>query len=70
MSNSKSYKIENMKCGGCVEAAKSAVEKLPGVDSAVIDLDSASGVVTGDVDPQAVIDALTAAGYPASLQAD
>jgi copper chaperone CopZ len=67
MSSTTHYQISNMKCGGCVAAAQAAVEPLPGVESVSIDLDSASGVVTGDADPQQVIDALTAAGYPATL---
>ena len=62
------YSIQNMKCGGCVAAATSAVEKLPGVEAVHIELASASGTVTGDVDPQQVIDALAAEGYPASLK--
>jgi copper chaperone CopZ len=67
MSTTTTYKISNMKCGGCVAAAQAAVEPLSGVEAVDVDLDSASGVVTGDVDPQQVIDALTAAGYPAAL---
>lgn len=62
--------VNNMKCGGCVAAAEAAVNKLPGVASASFDLDSASGTVSGDMEPQAVIDALTAAGYPASLRTE
>jgi len=70
MSNILVFDVKNMKCGSCVAAAESAVCKLPGVVSASFDLASASGTVTGAADPQAVIDALTAAGYPASLKAD
>lgn len=67
MSTTHTYKIENMKCGGCVAAATAAVKKLPGVDSVQIDLDSASGTVTGEVDPQQVIATITGAGYPTTL---
>lgn len=67
MSDTTRYAIRNMKCGGCVSAATEAVQQLDGVESVDIDLDSASGTVTGSVAPQQVIDALTAAGYPAEL---
>jgi copper chaperone CopZ len=70
MSNTLVFDVKNMKCGGCVAAAESAVAKLPGVASASFDLDSATGTVIGTAEPQAVIDALTAEGYPASLRAD
>lgn len=68
MSSTLTFDVKNMKCGGCVAAAESAVSKLPGVESASFDLDSASGTITGEVDPQQVIDALTAEGYPATLK--
>lgn len=66
MSNTLIFDVKNMKCGGCTAAAQSAVIKLDGVQSASFDLDSATGTVVGDVDPQQVIDALTAEGYPAT----
>jgi copper chaperone len=69
MSKTQEFDVQNMKCGGCSAAAESAVSKLPGVESASFDHASNSGTVTGDVDPQQVIDALTAEGYPASLKA-
>jgi copper chaperone CopZ len=62
--------VENMKCGGCIAAAEAAVSKLPGVESARFDLETASGIVEGAADPQTVVDALTAAGYPSSLKPD
>ncbi len=64
------FHVEKMKCGGCVAAAKEAIEKLPGVDSAEVDLESASAEVSGSVDADAVIQALTSAGYPATRAAD
>lgn len=68
MSKTQTFDVKNMKCGGCTAAAESAVSKLPGVESASFDLDSASGTVVGEADPQQVIDALTAEGYPATLK--
>lgn len=61
------FKVENMRCGGCVSNAKQKLEALEGCTSATVDLASASAEVQGTVDPQQVIDTLTAAGYPTTL---
>jgi copper chaperone CopZ len=58
-----------MKCGGCIAKAIEALSKLPGYVSAEFDLKSGSAVVKGDVDPQAVVNALTKVGYPAEADA-
>jgi copper chaperone CopZ len=70
MSKTQVFDVQNMKCGGCSAAAESAVTKLPSVESASFDHATDSGTVVGDVDPQQVINTLTAEGYPASLKAD
>ena len=62
------YSVRGMKCGGCVAKATEAVSKLPGYVSAVFDLQAGSAVVKGNVDPQAVVAALTKVGYPAEAQ--
>lgn len=59
--------VKGMKCGGCVAKATDAVSKLPGYQACEFDLRSATGVVRGDLDPQAVTKALTEAGYPAQV---
>lgn len=61
------FSVKGMKCGGCVAKATEAVSKLPGYQACEFDLKSATGVVKGDVDPQAVTRALTEAGYPAQV---
>jgi copper chaperone CopZ len=61
------FKVENMKCGGCVSNVKQKLEQLDGCTSATVDLTSASAEVQGNVVPQQVIDTLTAAGYPTTL---
>jgi copper chaperone CopZ len=61
------FSVTGMKCGGCVAKATAAVSKLPGYQACEFDLKSASGVVQGDVDPEAVVKALTQAGYPAQV---
>ncbi|MCP4043417.1 MAG: heavy-metal-associated domain-containing protein [Gammaproteobacteria bacterium] len=62
------YTVNGMKCHGCEAGAKKSVEQLPGCVDANFDFKTASGVVTGEVDPQAVIKALSGCGYPASLK--
>jgi copper chaperone CopZ len=59
------FYVEKLKCGGCVENCKKALVDVPGVEDAEFDFQAGTGVVTGNVDPQAVCLALTSAGYPA-----
>lgn len=69
MSNDEThYKVSGMKCDGCIATANNALSRLPGFVEAHFDLAAGTAVVTGQVDPQAVIKALGEAGYPASLQ--
>jgi len=65
--NETRYSVTGMKCGGCVAKATEAVSKLPGYEAAEFDLKTGSAVVKGDVDPQAVVNALTKVGYPAHV---
>jgi copper chaperone CopZ len=62
------FKVEKMMCGGCVSNVQSKLEALEGVTKATVDLASARAEVEGSVDAQQVIDTLSAAGYPTSLQ--
>lgn len=59
------YFVEKMKCDGCITTCKNALKDVVGVEDTEFDLQTGTAVVTGDVDPQAVCQALTAAGYPA-----
>jgi len=54
--------------GGCVARATEAVSKLPGFIEARFDLAGNSAVVKGNVDPQAVIQALNSVGYSAEMK--
>lgn len=65
--NETRFSVKGMKCGGCVTKATEAVSKLPGYQASEFDLKTASAVVKGSVDPQAVIKALTQVGYPAQV---
>ena len=61
------YSVKGMKCGGCIAKATEAVSKLPGYQASEFDLKTASAVVKGSVDPQAVVKALNQVGYPAEV---
>jgi copper chaperone len=62
------FKVENMRCGGCVKAVTDKLEALEGSSNIQVDLETASAEVEG-IDAQTVIDTLTAAGYPTTLAA-
>lgn len=68
MSTSTQFIVSNMKCQGCVDAATSAVKQVHGTESVSIDLEAGTAQVLGDVDPQAVCQALNEAGYPAVVK--
>ncbi len=63
------YTVNGLKCGGCVSKATVALQALPGVTAAQVDLATKSAVVQGEVAPEAVIRALQGAGYSAELKA-
>ncbi len=63
-------KIEGMNCQHCVKAVSDALAEVPGVTRVEsVDLDSASARIEGEADPQALIAAVKAAGYQASMAA-
>jgi copper chaperone len=62
-------KIEGMSCGHCRASAQGALEKVPGVHEATVDLAAGAGriVADDDVAPSALIEAVKAAGYEAKV---
>ncbi|MEE3044748.1 MAG: cation transporter [Pseudomonadota bacterium] len=60
-------KVEKMSCGHCANAVTSAATKVSGVESAKVDLESGELAVSGTADVNALIAAITDAGYPASV---
>lgn len=59
-------KVEGMTCQNCVRHAREALEAVPGVSSAEVDLDSGTAVVQHEgADLEAMIAALDEEGYPA-----
>ncbi len=61
------YKVTGMSCAACQARVERAVAAVPGVGSVAVSLLTNSMGVEGDADPAAVIAAVTAAGYGASL---
>jgi copper chaperone CopZ len=62
------FHIKGMKCAGCIASARQALSAVPGFESADFDLKAGTGVVRGDIDPQAAAQALASVGYPAVVK--
>ena len=61
------FSVDGMKCMGCVNTVKSALEALDGVQSAEVDLESASATIEGEADNAMVCAVLKDAGFPTSV---
>ncbi len=68
MSKQTVFEVNGMKCGGCVTKAQEALKAVPGLVDAKVDLAGKSALISGDVDPAAVIVALQKVGYPANIK--
>ena len=68
MTQTTNFIVSNMKCQGCVDTATKAVKTVHGIESVTVDLEAGSASVIGDIDPQAVCQVLTEAGYPAVVK--
>ena len=55
-----------MSCAGCVASVENALRDAPGVTQANVNFGEHTALVEGDVDSQALIAAVTAAGYAAA----
>ena len=62
------FNITDMSCAGCVSAVENALRETPGVLSAEVNFAELSAQVTGTAMPDELIEAVTQAGYTASLQ--
>jgi copper chaperone len=61
------YTVPGMSCAHCVQAVRTEVEALGGVESAAVDLDTKRVVVRGpDLDDTAIRAAIDEAGYNAA----
>ena len=61
------FKVSGMTCANCVRHVTEAVNSVAGVISVDVNLDAATANVEGSADSAAVIAAIVAAGYEASL---
>ncbi len=59
--------ISGMMCAGCVSAVEKALQSVAGVTQANVNLAERTAMITGDVDPAAVVKAVKAAGYAAAI---
>ncbi|MBQ4109136.1 MAG: heavy metal translocating P-type ATPase, partial [Clostridia bacterium] len=64
------YNVTGMSCAACSSRVEKAVSSLDGVTSCSVSLLTNSMLVEGDIDSHAVIKAVEAAGYGASLQGE
>lgn len=62
-----SFGVSGLHCASCVGRAEAALAAIPGAQNARVNLANHSGQVTG-VAPDAVVQALDAAGYPADVR--
>lgn len=62
------FYISGLKCDGCISTAKDSLAKVSGFRSADFDLNAGTMVVAGDVDPQAVAQAMSDVGYAAVVK--
>jgi copper chaperone len=63
-------KVEGMTCMHCVGAVRKALSEVNGVDEVVdVSLESGRASVQGNASTEALIAAVKAAGYSASIQA-
>lgn len=58
--------VQGMTCGHCSAAVKRALEGVPGVDSALVDLEAGRATVTGSAPVEALITAVVDEGYTAT----
>ena len=56
-------KVKGMTCGHCAQTVSRAVEALPAVRRAVVDLSAGEVAVEGNADENAVRQAIADAGY-------
>ena len=63
---SRTLTVEGMACDGCEANVEDALIELPGVERVDADHESGRVTVDGDADADALVDAISQAGYEAS----
>ena len=59
----RTYSVPSIHCGHCKAAIESEVGKLAGLQRVEVDVDAKTVLVEGEVDEQAVREAIDEAGY-------
>ncbi|WP_106848396.1 heavy-metal-associated domain-containing protein [Blastococcus sp. Marseille-P5729] len=59
------FTVTGMTCGHCVASVTEEVSEVDGVQKVDVQLDGGTLTVEGDADSQAIIDAVSEAGYEA-----
>ena len=59
--------IQGMRCAGCIAAVEAAIHSVEGVDAVQVNFADHSAMVTGEVDPIRLKQALIAVGYDAAV---
>jgi copper chaperone len=62
----RTYSVPGISCGHCKAAIEGELDGVAGVDSAVVDVDARTVVVTGEVGEDTVRAAVDEAGYEVS----
>ncbi|MDI1289029.1 MAG: heavy metal-associated domain-containing protein [bacterium] len=62
------YDVTGMTCGHCVSSVTEAVTELPEVVEAVVDLETGTLTVVGEIEPADIFAAVAEVGYRASLR--
>ncbi len=60
-------KIEGMSCHHCKMAVEKTLAKINGVQAFTVDLEKGEALITGNPNPQMIIDAIDKLGYRAEL---
>ncbi|MGB7293786.1 MAG: heavy metal translocating P-type ATPase [Thermodesulfobacteriota bacterium] len=68
--NTKRLLIPDMSCASCVEAVEGGLRSVPGVTEANVNFADRTAMVTGDASAEDLVQAVTKAGYTASLIED
>lgn len=63
--------LQGLQCYGCIQTVKKALQSVPGVQDAVVDLDKKTATVrfdSGKTDAQALTKATAQAGFPSKAR--
>ena len=61
------FKVEKMKCGGCVSAIETALNTLDGIDEVNVSLETHQASVNTTQSADVIAKVISDAGFPATL---